>query len=264
MTVAEGIDPAWLKDALRREPVRHSFAAWDVQWERERARFVSCRVGGATVGYLLIWLGDPTHPVVHWVGDITSAPELAPYLPARPLTVAAPEEIVPLVQQLRGPASWIPILRLTVRPTAPVPGSEDPRVRALGPADAARLRTWAQRHVDPLVQGYSRFDPQRHTVWGAFEGAEIVGAAFASVRLPEVWTLNGIFVEESARGHGLGLALTAHAVEGARRAGALAHLNVRETNRTARRVYERLGFQEYDRLAWIEAVDAPRIPEANT
>ena len=128
-------------------------------------------------------------------------------------------------------------------------------MRAVGPADAGTLRAWAAHHPSPFVQGYAkfRFDPDRLFAWAAWDGRRPVGVAFASVRLPEVWTLNGIFVEESARREGIGRALTAFGMEAARRAGAPTHLNVREENVGARRVYDRLGFRAVDRIAWIEA-----------
>ena len=67
--VRASIDRDWLVRAVRREPVMHAFAAWDLVWEPERVRAFSCGPERSPTGYLLIWLGDPSHPVVHWVGD---------------------------------------------------------------------------------------------------------------------------------------------------------------------------------------------------
>ncbi|MGI0054484.1 MAG: GNAT family N-acetyltransferase [Thermoplasmata archaeon] len=253
MPVVEGIDPIWLAEALRRDPVQHSFAAWDVRNEPDRIRLVSWTKNGTTAGYLLIWLADPAHPFVHWFGGTDSIAELGPKLPPRPLTLVVPEEVAPFAAEARAPVTSERILRLTARPSAPLAGSDDPRVRELGPRDLTTLRAWAEPHSDQMARGYARFDPARHVAWGAFDGARIVGAAFASVRLPEIWSFNGIYVEPGSRGHGLGAALSARAVEAARRAGAIAHLNVRESNAAARRVYAHLGFREHDRLLWMES-----------
>ena len=250
--VSSGIDRAWLFESLARDPVAHAYAAWDIDHEMDRVRFLCLRRSGSTRAYLLIWLGDPSRPFVHWVGSPEDALLLAEHLPPPPATVLAPESLVEAAAARLGPVTVTSLLRLTARPTGPVAASEDPRVRWITGSDVPRLRAWAEGHPDPMVRGYARFDPARHVVWGAFHGERIVGAAFASVRLPEIWTFNGIYVEPFARGEKLGTVLTAYALEASRRAGALAHLNVREDNAPARRVYDRLGFRLHDRVVLIE------------
>ena len=257
--VRPGIDRAWLAEAVRRDPVMHSLAAWDLDHEPDRARILSCGPPREPAAYLLLWWGDPQRPAVHWVGDPTAGAPLLEHLPPRPLVVLGPEALVPAIESRRGPIVARGIARLTVRPTAPVPGSDDPRVRAVGPIDGERLRLWAHRHADPMVQGYAFFDPARHLVWAAWDERDrVAGVCFASARLPEIWTFTAIYVEPERRGAGIGTALTAHATEAARRAGALAHLNVRLDNPGARRIYERLGYRERDRIASMESVgDGP-------
>lgn len=250
--VVEGIDRAWLLNAMRQDPVAHGFAAWDIDHEAERVRFLSLQRDGSTVAYLLLWMGDPSRPFVHWVGPPGASAALAKHLPPSPLTVVGTREIVEPVSSQRGPMTVVSLLRLTARPVGPVPQSDDPRVRRVTHADAHALRTWASGHPDRMVKGYARFDPDRHVVWAAFHGDRVVGAAVATVRLPEIWTFNAIFVEPFARGEKLGTALTAHALEAARQAGALAHLNVREDNAPARTVYHRLGYAEHDRVVLLE------------
>jgi GNAT superfamily N-acetyltransferase len=261
--ITEGIDRHWLMQAFQRDPVSHAFAAWDLDHEVDRARFVAYGRPGSTVAYLLIWLGNPAQPFVQWVGPPHESMTLADRLPPRPLSVTGAPAVVEAVAATRGAFTVTSLLRLTARPPGPVPMSDDPRVRpVLGP-DADRLRAWASGHPDPMGRGYAQFDPSRHmtephpreVVWAAFHGDRVVGAAFASVRLPSIWTFNGIFVDPFARGEKLGTALTAHALEAARRAGAMAHLNVREDNAPARRAYERLGFTEHDRVVLVEAKD---------
>jgi GNAT superfamily N-acetyltransferase len=58
--------------------------------------------------------------------------------------------------------------------------------------------------------------------------------------------LEDLFVEDSARGHGLGEALVLAAVEQARSRGAKRiELDVNDANAPARTLYERLGFSSY-------------------
>ncbi len=263
-TVRAGIDRDWLSRAVRREPMMHAFAAWDVVWEPDRVRIFSCGPERSPIGYLLVWLGDPARPVAHWVGDPKVTRALADHLPPRPLIVGGPDGCVAIVEAARGPVRWSFIDRLIARPAGEVPHSGDDRIHVVGPDEVLRIREWASRHADPFVRSYAQlaFDPDRRFAWAAWEGSRPIGVAFASVRLPEVWLLNGIFVEEGARRQGLGAALTAFGMEAARRAGAPTALYVREGNLGARRVYDRLGFRPVDRIAWIETAELPGPPRS--
>ncbi len=262
-TITEGIDRRWLMEAFHRDPVSHAFAAWDLEYEMDRVRFVAYGRPGSTLAYLLIWLGTPAQPLVHWVGPPQESLPLAERLPPRPLSVAGTPSVVEAVTGTRGPCTVTSLLRLTARPVGPVPMSDDPRVRPALGSDADRLRAWASDHPDPMARGYAQFDPARYSaqpyprdvVWAAFHGDRVVGAASAVVRLPSIWTLTSIYVDPFARGEKLGTALTARGLEASRRAGALAQLNVRENNAPARRVYERLGFVEHDRVVLVEMKD---------
>ena len=229
----------------------------------DRVRFVTCGPPGRPLAYLLVWLGDPSHPVVHWVGSPQESVDLVAYLPPRPLSVAGSAAVVEVIATSRGAVTVTPLIRLVARPAGPVPLSDDPRVRTVLGADVDRLHAWAEHHPEPMARGYARYDPNRHrnephaqdAVVGAFLGDRVVGAAFASVRLSSIWVINSVIVDEFARGQRLGTALTARLMEAARSAGAMAHLNVRETNAPARRVYARLGFTEHDRAVLLEAKD---------
>lgn len=107
---------------------------------------------------------------------------------------------------------------------------------------AEPLSWWTRRVASP--DGLS-------TVFGAFEGPELVGAValefFARARTRHKAHLIGLYVQPGARGHGTGRAL----VE-----GALAHLNTRtgitsvvltvtEGNGSAIRLYQRAGFAAF-------------------
>lgn len=251
--VIDGIDRAWLLQASRKDPVRHAYALWDLDHEPIRARFVSYRTAQTTLAYLLVWSGDSKATIVHWVGPGDEAAALASALPPRPVVAVVPEEVGARVRSALAPVEAYSVLRLVAElPRTPVSASPS-SARAVGALDAERLRAWAGTIDSPLVNGYRTFDPAVNVAWGAFEGDRIVGAAAAGVRLPDIWVLNGIYVEPGARGRGHGAALTAAAMAAARAAGARPTLYVREDNDPARRMYERLGFRTLDRLAWIDA-----------
>ncbi len=252
-SVSEGIDRAWLFEASRSDPVRHAYALWDLDHEPIRARFVSYRTAGRTIAYLLVWSGDPKATIVHWVGPGDGAAPLLSALPPRPIVAVVPEDVGARVRNALGPVEVYPVLRLVADPTGAPPSGVPSGVRPAGALDIERMHAWAGRFDDPLVSGYRTFDPATHAAWIALEGDRIVGTAAAGVRLPEIWVLNGIYVDPCARGRGHGAALTAAAMAAARAAGARPTLYVREDNAPARRMYERLGFRILDRLAWIDA-----------
>lgn len=251
--VIDGIDRAWLLEAARADPVRHAYALWDLDHEPVRARFVSYRTGRTTIAYLLVWSGDPAATIVHWVGPGAVASPLLSALPKRPIVAVVPEEVGPQVRQVLEPVDAYSVLRLVADPAGELPKPDFPVIRALGALDSERLRAWANSTDHPLLRGYRSFDPAVNAVWGAFEGDRIVGVATAGVRLPDIWVINGIYVDPSARGHGYGTTLTAAAMAAAREMGARPTLYVREDNAPARHVYARLGFRLLDRLAWIDA-----------
>jgi ribosomal protein S18 acetylase RimI-like enzyme len=251
--VLDGIDRAWLLEASRKDPVRHAYALWDMDHEPIRARFVSYRTGRTTVAYLLIWSGDPKATIVHWVGPGDEAAALLSSMPPRPIVAVVPEEVGARVRNALAPVEAYAVLRLVADPTGTAPPSPSSTVRPVGALDMEQLHAWAGAVESPLANAYRTYDPAVNAAWAVFEGERIVGASAAGVCLPDIWVLNGIYVEPAARGRGYGMALTAAAMAAARANGARPTLYVREDNRPARRMYDRLGFRILDRLAWIDA-----------
>jgi len=70
---------------------------------------------------------------------------------------------------------------------------------------------------------------------------------FSSVRAARVWVLNDLYVDPSARRHGVARALTEGAIEHARADGAIrVELETMPENRSARALYEASGWSRYD------------------
>jgi len=247
------IDRSWLETEGRRQPLTHAFALWDLERSPERVRFYCAIEGRAPVGYLLVWLGLPDTPIVHWVGTHRAMHGLVEMLPPRPLVVIAPPDARDVVLAARGPAREFASLQMA-RPEVPPRPAPDlaPGVRPLERGDARTLASWARRQADPLVGAYPYLDPEVDRIWGAFEGSELVGAVHAEVRLPRVWILGGVFVAPSARGQGWGHALVEAAVHAGEAEGARVALYCREDRTEARRLYEGLGFLPTDRRIWLD------------
>ena len=245
------LDPAWLEAEAARDPVTHAYAVWDLQHHPDRIQLVSAVTGGRTLGYLLIWLGHPAAPVVHWVGKGPGLEPLAERLPPRPLVVTVPEEYRALVEDARGPVVDVPLLSLLA--TEPPPSeTEFPGIRRLERSDRPALAAWASRQEDPVVAEYAALDPGGEVLWGAFDGNRLVGVVRAAVRLPRLWILGGVYVEPAARSGGRGRALVATALTTAIAHGARLALYVRADRAPARALYASLGFQPVDHRRWLD------------
>jgi GNAT superfamily N-acetyltransferase len=244
------LDPAWLETVAAQDPVAHAYAVWDLQHHPDRIRLVSAVVGGRTLGYLLIWLGHPAAPVVHWVGTEEGLGALADQLPPRPLVAIVPDGYRRTVEAARGPVVDVPLLSLLA--TEATAATEEPGVRRLVRSDRPSLAAWAARQEDPLVAEYPHLDPDAEMLWGAFDGNRLVGVVRAAVRLPRLWILGGVYVEPPARSSGRGRALVATALATAIAHGARLALYVREDRAPARALYASLGFQLVDRRSWLD------------
>jgi ribosomal protein S18 acetylase RimI-like enzyme len=251
------IDRGWLEKAQGADPLAHAYALWDLDRLPDRVRFVSAVRDEATVGYLLVWLGRPARPVVHGFGPSDAAPLLASALPDPPFVAVVPEEMEPAIRATRGRAEARAVL-LLLRDRGPIAAARPPvGIRRLSRADRPALETWARRGADPSVAEYAVGDPDAELIWGAFEGPDLVGIAGASVRLPTIWVLAGVYVDPAARRRGIGRAIVREAIAAAEAAGVRVGLYVREDAAPARRLYESLGFRPAGRRLWLEFSGTP-------
>jgi len=256
MELRPTIDREWLERVSAQDPIGHAYARWDLDHVPNRVRFVSAMDGDETVGYLLIWLGHPDRTVVHWAGTDPRTRVLANSLPPRPFVAVVPEAFQDLVVSARGPARPYTLLLLRIDPTAPPRDRPNPpssaEVRRLERSDHSALAAFAERQTDLVAADYPYVDPGEEFIWGAFSQGRIVGAVRAAVRLPEIWLLNGVFVDPPARGRGIGRALVGAALDSARAARTPVGLYAREDRLEARRLYERLGFRAVGRRTWLD------------
>jgi GNAT superfamily N-acetyltransferase len=248
------IDRAWLERRQAEEPLEHAYALWDLTQAPALVRFFSAVRGGETVGYLLVWLGRPDRPVVHWSApeDVTGA--LATAMPRPPFVAVVPASVEPSLRAAY-PAAESSGLRLLLRPPSPAPygGSA---VRRLGRGDTPALRAFVARGGAPELAGYADLDPGAEPTWGAFDAGGLVGVARASVRLPGVWVVSGVFVDPASRGRGHGEAIVRAVVSEAAAVGASAGLYAWDPGGPALRLYARLGFREVGRRRWVAVPSA--------
>jgi GNAT superfamily N-acetyltransferase len=247
------IDRPWLERAAAGDPVTHAFALWDLDRNPGRIRFFSAVEGGTTVGYLLVWLGHPAAPVVHWFGEGPGAHWLTGVLPTRPCVAIVPPSVAPAVEEARGPGHRSRLLVMSRDPgPAPASAAATGAVRPLLRNDLPGLSAWSRAQNDPVAAEYPFLDPEVERAWGAFDGDRLVGVVRAEVRLPRVWILGGVYVEPTARGQGFGRVLLGAAVQAAEETGARVALYVRQDRAAARGLYESVGFRTVDHRVWID------------
>jgi ribosomal protein S18 acetylase RimI-like enzyme len=247
------IDRGWLEGEAARDPLAHAYALWDLLRAPDRIRVVSAVEEDRTIGYLLVWLGHPRAPVVHWAASDPRSVGLAEALPPRPLVAIVPERFRDAVVRARGPAREYPLLGLYADRVPVVGGPpEEAGVRRIQRRERSLLARFAARQDDPVVAEYAQLDPGAEPIWGAFLGPQLTGVVHAAVRLPSIWVLGGVYVEPTARGQGFGRALVRTAQRAAAADGAPAALFVREDRTPARALYESLGFRPVASRRWLD------------
>jgi GNAT superfamily N-acetyltransferase len=112
--------------------------------------------------------------------------------------------------------------------------------------DHERNRAFFARFIDPSEDGM---------LIGAWNGRQLLGYAclywhFSSLSVAETVLMNDLYVEESARGQGVGRALIDAAAEVARARGAhCLEWSTAPDNHTAQRLYDSTGAERSD---WVE------------
>lgn len=94
------------------------------------------------------------------------------------------------------------------------------------------------------------------TYVGVFAGGELIAMAGERLQTPEFTEVSAVCTHPTARGRGIAAALTHEVAAGIAGRGQTPILHVAEHNHDAQRVYERLGFVERRKLAFV-AVRSP-------
>ncbi len=87
--------------------------------------------------------------------------------------------------------------------------------------------------------------------YGSFHRDKLVSIACSYLRLPEVWVIGDVFTHPDYRGLGYGKIVTSAITRDSITSGAKAFLHVREDNKPAIRIYEKLGYRVLREKPWI-------------
>lgn len=126
-------------------------------------------------------------------------------------------------------------------------------------SDAISFRPMTEADLDPVLKiEYAAFSHpwtrgifldglKSYEIWLMFEGSQQVGHGVVQVIIDEAHLLN-ITVKPESQGRGLGLRLLEHLMSRAYQLNAReCFLELRDSNRSAYRLYERFGFNEIGR-----------------
>jgi predicted GNAT family acetyltransferase len=153
---------------------------------------------------------------------------------------------------------WRPqtMMRMQVDRMSFVAAPERPGIRRLIDADAADLNRLYAIEGDGL--NYSGRQVGEGVYYGAYVRARLAAAAGTHIHSlgESVGVVGNVFTHPDYRGHGLGTAVTGAVTEHLLRVCDLVVLNVDPANRTARHVYDSLGYREVGRL--VEAMATRR------
>jgi ribosomal protein S18 acetylase RimI-like enzyme len=151
---------------------------------------------------------------------------------------------------------WRPqtMLRMQLERADFVPPPERPTVRRLSEADAFELN----RLYNEESARYTGRQIVEGVYFGAFHRGWLIAAAGTHIysKREGVAVIGNVFTHQDFRGRGLGTAVTAAVAAHLLQSCDLIVLNVDPANRTARHIYEQLGFHETGRL--VEAMATRR------
>lgn len=155
---------------------------------------------------------------------------------------------------------WHPqnMLRMAVSPHTYLPATSQAEVRRLIPADAADLNHLYAIEDDGLR--LSGRQVENGVYYGAYSRNRLVATAGTHIHSAHqgIAVLGNVYTHPDFRNHGLATAVTAAVATKLLQTCDLVVLNVDPANRTARHLYEKLGFYETGRLA--EAMATRRDP----
>ena len=151
---------------------------------------------------------------------------------------------------------WRPqtMLRMQLSPEAFTPPPDHPAVRRLIEADSFELN----RLYNEESSRYTGRQIVEGVYFGAYHRGWLVAAAGTHIysKREGVGVIGNVFTHQDFRGRGLGTAVTAAVAAHLLQSCDLIVLNVDPANRTARHVYEQLGFHDTSRL--VEAMATRR------
>lgn len=231
----------------------HHFDIYDLLYEPENTTiYVAYDQTNSLSGYLLTYKGLRT-PATRLYGEREAVSQLLNLLEKEKMLIFCPPELLDVVEER------FPQARCYLEDQMYVSRSS---VRFINHEKAMRLDP---EHASSLAELYSSGEPsyarseercrtllEKHSVYGVFADDELVSAAIALKRMPEVSEITGVFTKPKSRGRGFATITTSAATEEALKNAPKTTLFVRSDNIPAVEIYKKLGYRKICEWYWID------------
>lgn len=233
---------------LNGDGVRHVFTIYDLKHDRDKTRVWIAREDNEISGYLF----EFDRRIIHTHGTVESVARLMRHIDLKEPTLVIEPHHLPVVETFFEPVEPTDAAskgRITTYLVMKANGkSFKPlirhKVKKLGAEDLKRVsesfgEEWAERINNTIKRGVA---------YGAYEGDTLASTATTSEMLDRIALIRGVFTVPKFRGKGLATSAVSALVQEIIALDKDAVLWVAEDNFSARRVYEKLGFQRTENI----------------
>ncbi|MFQ5837649.1 MAG: GNAT family N-acetyltransferase [Thermoplasmata archaeon] len=233
---------------LASDPLRNTFALYDLTEEGERVRCYAASREGAFRGYILLWHGAE-YPSVILHGSQEAAHELLPRAPMESCTFLVNPPLRSCVEETRRiTAHHVMDVMAVDRDGARLPDVK--KARRLQPWDAAGLAAL----YNEIGQGGRDYETwiSRGIAYGIFESNRLVSVAGTHVLSKDLCLVGGVYTSRDARMRGYAAEVTVAVTRHALRQVPTVSLLVVSINKVAIRLYEKLGYRKVMEWVWMD------------
>jgi GNAT superfamily N-acetyltransferase len=251
--IHEGNKPSIIA-SLKPDTVRHVFAVNDLQNDPQHTTAYAALEGGNLLGYILIYTATNVPSVIleckEEVADI-----LLERAPRDNFIAHAPPNLLHAIKKRFPHAKhYIEDWMLVGKNEAHFFKSD--LVRKLrAEVDSMRLLDLLlgrkDRPTDMLKKKYADWISKMPT-YGVFRQGRLVSVASSFIQLPQIWLIGGVYTQPEYRNMGYATLATSAITEEALKEADTAALFARSDNRSAIRVYEKLGYRKIGEKVWVD------------
>jgi RimJ/RimL family protein N-acetyltransferase len=238
---------------IRTDVIKHAFALYDVQHDRERTTIHAVFEKNRLRGYILLYTGTDVPSIVLECEE-EIAETLIDFAPKDHFVIHAPPSILQLVKRrFPGAKIYVENWMLIRKENAKLVRSE--LVRRLNTEEDAskfaqlvlgrkdRPYAYMKKYVDWIA---------KMPVYGVFKDEALVSYAGSFIQMPEIWMIGGVYTDPGHRNKGYALLATSAVTKEALEKAEMAALFVRSDNHPAISVYEKIGYRKIGEKLWAD------------
>jgi len=240
-----------IMEYLRSDSARNLFAIYDLLKERENTTISLAIEKGKIVGYLLRYSGL-SYPTAIVRGLRPAVARLLEEVRGQRMVLFLDSDALDLAEARVNATAVIKEDLMVVEPNEVELPAQN-LARRLGPGDAAGILNLYSDYR-PTRENPERYErwAERHVVYGAFQNDVLASVAGTWAETEEGWIIGGVYTAPSYRGIGLGTMTTSAVTTQALISAKQSTLFVVSSNRSAIRVYEKLGYRKVGERLWVD------------